>query len=85
MPSPRLDQPHLDWNTVAILEKAGGSAAAIRELLISQNFPAPNELTVYQWKHRRMVPQRWVPTIVYAILRAKKAKLSELLVRVTPA
>ncbi len=84
MPVPKLDTTHVVWNTTAILSRAGGSPSAIKELLAAQGFATPSDLALYQWHHRRKIPDKWVPTLVWCVLNAKRAQLSDLLVKRTP-
>ena len=83
MPTPRFDDfPILDWDTDAMLNLAGG-VGAMRRLLREHGFPVPEPDTAYMWRSRR-IPHRWIPMCVYVLLNSDKAKLSQLLRKVTP-
>jgi hypothetical protein len=79
MPAPIFKQNYVDWNADALLDAAGG-AAELRGLLSKYKFPLPLPETVYMWRSRGRVPQRWIPTILYVLLREKRITLATALV-----
>lgn len=83
MPAPKFDASILVWDSEAMFVAAGG-AAALRQLLKDHAFPTPQIDTVYMWRARKQIPHRWVPMVIYAILKSNKAKLSELFAYKTP-
>lgn len=79
MPAPIFRQNYVDWNADAILDAAGG-AAELRALLDKHRFPVPTADTVYMWRNRGKVPQRWIPTILYVLIKEQRITLSSALV-----
>lgn len=80
MPRLTFRKPHVDWNSKTLLDRAGGSPAAVRELLVKYGFDAPDPKTVYVWRSRECVPASWATTLAYCVLRERRARLAELLV-----
>jgi hypothetical protein len=78
MPVPNFEKPVVAWDAEGMFIAAGGVTSLCR-LLESHGFDAPKLDTAYMWRHRGRVPGAWVPTIVYALLKEKKAKLHQLI------
>jgi hypothetical protein len=84
MPAPKFDSSILVWDSEAMFIAAGG-CAALRQLLADNQFPTPQIDTVYMWRARRQIPHRWVPMVLYSLLKTNKSKLSALFAYRKPA
>ena len=62
---------------------AAGGGAKLSRLLRDEGFPVPQTKTTYMWRARGRIPHKWVPMVVFALLKQDKARLSGLLRKMT--
>lgn len=73
----------MDFNTAAIFEHAGGTAA-LRRALTEDQGQTPAEATVAMWKSRDRIAQAWVAACVYAVLYRNPTLSLKDLIKVIP-
>jgi len=67
------------WDAPAMFKVVGGPAKLLQLLGENQIAPPRDKTVVYKWSSRGEIPARWLPTIVYLILKAKLAPLHEIM------
>lgn len=72
------------WNDKQILAAAGSTPAGVIAILSEHKQPLPTPTAVYQWLHRRNIPDHWRAPLVYALLHAKKLPLGSVFAVRTP-
>lgn len=72
------ERKRMQWDSEAIFTAAGGTGA-LRRMLVDAGFAPPKADTIYVWRARGIIPHCWAASCIYVVLRAGKAKLSELL------
>lgn len=73
-----MERKRLQWDSEAVFTAAGGTGA-LRRMLVDEGFAPPKADTIYVWRARGVIPHCWVASCVYVVLRAGRAKLSELI------
>lgn len=68
------------WDIPAMFKAAGGPAKLVQLLAENQIEPPRDKAIVYKWSSRAEIPARWLPTIVYLLLKTKAAQLHEIMV-----
>ena len=72
--------PEIDWNEEGILDACGRTVEGVQEVLLEARLPIPTPNVVYQWISRGRITHKWVPMLVYALVRAGRMKMSDLFV-----
>jgi hypothetical protein len=71
----------LQFDTLALFERAGGPAALRRALAEDNHGFAPAEATVAMWKSRSRISQTWMASCIFAVLsRDPEFTLTDILV-----
>lgn len=78
MPAPLKNPPGIIWNDACILARAGRSPEGVRSLMEQYNQPLPTQTAVYQWVSRGIIPDRWRPALVYALLASNRITMDDL-------
>ncbi len=66
------------WNDTAILLAAGILPPNVQKLLARAGQPTPSDMAVHQWNSRRMIPNKWRPRLIYALLRENSIDVGSL-------
>lgn len=78
MPIPVFIKPVVAWDVEAIFVAAGGTKKLLKTL-DGLGFDKPAEETAYMWRSRGKIPNAWMPTVLYVLLKEGRAKLHQLI------
>lgn len=79
MPTGRV-KPRIEFDTLRIFERAGGTPGALRALLEQHHGSAPSRMAVQMWRSRGAIPSAWLPPVLYALMK-EGHRVFELMVR----